>query len=236
MPVMPPMPPGTKDKLLVCCPACGHKQPEPKSAISTNCRACGKHIELAEAGRPQQVKASGPELKRKPVKCFDCGVEQEVAVAAQSTLCRRCGRYIDLADYRITSAVSKNFKTRGNFVIEAKGYVFNTEAIVGDAIIKGRFLGKLQAERTLTIHSSAEIKGTFYAGKLIIPAGTMFTWKTPIVVSSAEIAGELVGELRADQSILLKSTARFFGQIAAARLAVEEGAVLVGTASVDARA
>ena len=36
---------------------------------------------------------------------------------------------MDLRDYTINSAVSKNFKTRGAFVIEPKGYVFNTEII-----------------------------------------------------------------------------------------------------------
>ncbi len=228
------MPPRKKDKVLVACPACGHKQPEPAAAISTNCRACGKHIDIGEAA-PPPAKARGPDLKRKPVKCFDCGVEQEVAVAAQSTMCRRCGRYMDLSDYRITSAVSKNFKTRGTFIIEPRGYVFNTEAIVGDAVIKGKFLGRLLAERTLTIYSSAEIKGTFQAGRLIIPAGAVFAWKNPITISSAEIAGEVVGEIKAAEVVQLKSTARFFGQIFAKGLMVEEGAVLVGTAHVNAR-
>ncbi len=225
------MPPRKKDKVLVPCPACGNQQPEPASAISTNCRACGKHINIGEVVAPT-TKAAEPGFKRKPVKCFDCGVEQEVAISAQSTMCRKCGRYMDLSDYRITSAVSKNFKTRGTFVIEPKGYVFNTEAIVGDAVIKGKFLGKLLAERTLTIYSSAEIKGTFQTGRLIIPAGSVFTWKNPITVGSAEIAGEVVGELQAGGSVLLRGTARFFGRISAKALAVEEGAVLVGTASV----
>ena len=66
--------------------------------------------------------------------------------------------------------MSRNFRTKGAFVVEPKGYVFNTEAIVGEAVIKGRFLGKLIAERSLTIYSTADIRGTFTAGKLIIPA------------------------------------------------------------------
>ena len=57
--------------------------------------------------------------------------ELEVPVSAESTMCKRCSRYVDLKNYQINSAVSKNFKTKGAFVVEPKGYVFNTEAVVG---------------------------------------------------------------------------------------------------------
>ena len=36
-------------------------------------------------------------------------------------------------------------KTKGSFTIDATGYVFNTEVMAQDAVIKGRFLGKLTA-------------------------------------------------------------------------------------------
>jgi len=105
---------------------------------------------------------------------------------------------------------------------------FNTEATVGDAVIKGRFLGKLTAERTLTIHSSAEIKGTFTAGLLIIPAQNQFRWPQPLSVGSAEIAGELVADLIAANTVRLKSSGHMFGSMETRNLVVEPGAVLVG--------
>jgi cytoskeletal protein CcmA (bactofilin family) len=162
------------------------------------------------------------------ITCFDCGTDLEVAVSAESTMCKRCGRYVDLKDYRITNAVSKNFKTKGTFVLEAKGYVFNTEATVGEAVIKGRFLGKLLAERSLTIYSTAEFKGTFKAGRLIIPAQNHFRWPEPIKLGSAEIVGELAADVCAEDTVFLKSTARLFGDVVAKHLVVEAGAVLVG--------
>src|SRR2546422_1755747 len=97
-----------------------------------------------------------------------------------------------LRDYQITTAVSKNSHTRGRFVIEEGGFVFNTETIVADAIIKGRFLGKLTAERSLEVHRTAEIKGTFKTGKLIVPAGGLFRWPETITAGGAEISGELI--------------------------------------------
>ena len=149
-------------------------------------------------------------------------------------MCKRCSRYVDLKDYHIISAISKNFKTRGTFVIEQKGYVFNSETLAGDAVVKGRFLGKLSTERSLTIHSTAEIKGSISPGRLVIPAGHHFRWKDPLKTGSAEIAGELVANLAARGAVLLKSTAQFFGNIEAAHLQVEEGAVLVGEMRVGA--
>src|SRR5258705_6612794 len=101
--------------------------------------------------------------------------------------------------------------------------------MAGDAIIKGRFLGKLVTERSLTIYSTAEIKGSFKAGRLVIPVANRFHWKELLKVGAAEIAGELVANLQSEGTIILKSTARMFGDVEAKNLVVEEGAVVVGT-------
>lgn len=221
------MPPSKQDKIKVVCPHCGHEQLEPRTGISTVCKKCREHFGVQEALNPVKKTAkAAPEKKR--ITCFECGTELEVAPSAQSTMCKRCSRYIDLKDYRITNAVSKNFKTKGSFTIEPTGYVFNTEATVQDAVIKGRFLGKLTAWGTLTIFSTAEIRGSFKTNSLIIPAANHFAWKETIDVGSAEIAGELAADVKVEGTIVLRSTARFFGDIEAKNLVVEEGAVVVG--------
>ena len=221
------MPPSKQDKIKVVCPHCGHEQLEPRTGISTVCKKCHGHFGVQEALNPVK-KAAKAAIEKRRVTCFECGTELEVALSAQSTMCKRCSRYIDLKDYHITNAVSKNFKTKGSFTIDATGYVFNTEAMAQDAVIKGRFLGKLTAWGTLTIYSTAEIRGTFKTNTLIIPATNHFRWKETIAVTSAEIAGELAADIHADDKIILKSTARFFGNIDAKNLVVEEGAVVVG--------
>ena len=228
------MPASPKDKVRVTCPHCGHEQWEPRSAFSTVCKECHQHLRLEEVLKPApKVPEAVPERRR--ISCFECGTELEVAVTAESTMCKRCSRYVDLKDYHIASAVSKNFKTKGAFVVEPKGYVFNTEAIVGDAVVKGRFMGRLVAER-LTIYSSAEIKGTFAAGRLIVPAANHFRWPAPIRTGSAEIAGELAADLRVDGTVILKSTARLFGDVAARNMVVESGAVVVGSVRIESPA
>ncbi|NOS72270.1 MAG: hypothetical protein HOP33_20385 [Verrucomicrobia bacterium] len=221
----------TPDKVLLACPHCGHQQTEPPSAISSVCRKCGRHFRVQEVLRPAtKVVERAP--NRRKVTCFECGSELDVPVSAESTMCKRCSQYVDLKDYRIANAVSKNFKTKGMFVVEPKGYVFNTEAIVGEAVIKGRFLGKLTTERSLTIYSGAEIKGSFKAGRLVIPADNHFSWKELIKAGSADIAGELDNDLEADDTIILRATARMFGNVQARNLVVEAGAIIVGSVRV----
>jgi cytoskeletal protein CcmA (bactofilin family) len=221
------MPPKKQDTVLVACPRCGHQQPEPRTAISSNCKKCGEHLRVQEILRPAPpVAPQGPE--RKHITCFECGADLEVPVSAESTMCKKCSRYIDMKNYVINNAVSKNFKTKGSFVIEPKGYVFNTEAVVKEAVIKGRFLGKLFAEESLTVYSTAEIKGTFTVGRLVIPAANHFRWAEKLKIASAEIAGELVADVLATDRVILRATARLFGDVEAANFIVEEGAVVVG--------
>lgn len=211
----------------MACPHCGHQQPEPRAAFSTNCKKCGQHFHVQEALNPPR-KTPESALKRRRVICFECGAELDVPASAESTMCKRCSRYVDLHNYRITNAVAKHFKTKGAFVIEPKGCVFNSETIAGDISIKGQFHGKLTAERSLTIYSGADIKGSLTAACLIIPAENLFRWRDCLNVGSAEIAGELVANMRAAGTITLKSNARMFGDLEAGSLVIEDGAVVVG--------
>src|SRR5437867_743335 len=215
----------------VTCPKCGHTQPEPRSAYSTICKQCQEHFRLKEARQPAP-KPQKPAIEQRQVRCFQCGTELEVPIAAESTMCKRCSSHVDLRDYHITQTASKSFRTYGKLVIEEKGYVLNTDSLVGEAVIKGRFIGKLVVERGLEIHSTARIKGSFSAGRLIVPAGNHFRWAEALRVGAAEIGGELVANLQSAGTVLLKSTARLFGDVEAGNLVVESGAVFVGAAKV----
>jgi cytoskeletal protein CcmA (bactofilin family)/DNA-directed RNA polymerase subunit RPC12/RpoP len=227
------MPASQPDRIAVLCPHCGHRQLEPRSAYSTICKKCHQHFRLEEVLHPATPPPT-PELKQRQIRCFQCGIELSVPLAATSSMCRRCSAHVDLTDYRVTTTVSKNFRTYGRLVIEEKGYVLNSEAQVGDAVIKGRFIGKLAAQGTLEIHSSAKIKGSFTAGRLLIPAGQHFRWPEPMQVEGAEVHGELVGALRCSGTVRLGATARFFGVVEAHNLVVEAGAVWVGSARIGA--
>jgi cytoskeletal protein CcmA (bactofilin family) len=220
-----------KDTVKVACPKCGHEQPEPRGAYSTICKKCRSHFRLGETLQPA-AKPVLPVLEQKRVTCFQCGTVLDVALAATSTMCKRCSSHVDLSDYHISQTVSKNFRTHGRLVIEEKGYVLNTNSLVGDAVIKGRFIGKIEARRTLEIYTTAQIKGSFATGCLIIPAGNHFRWPEVVQAGGAEIGGELAATLHASGTVKLKSTARLFGDIQAGGLVVENGAVFVGAAKI----
>jgi cytoskeletal protein CcmA (bactofilin family)/uncharacterized CHY-type Zn-finger protein len=219
------------EKVLLACPNCGHRQPEPPTAYSTVCKKCHQYFRVQDALHPTAKVEEVPK-NQKRITCFKCGAELAVAPAAQSTMCKRCSSHVDLRDYQVANAASKNFKTKGRFVIEESGFLFNTDSIVGEAVLKGRLLGKITAERSLEIYTSAEIKGSFKTAQLIIPAGHRFRWPELIQLVEAQIGGELVANLQVEGTVLLRSSARFFGNLQAGGLIIEEGAVFVGAAKV----
>lgn len=225
------MPAKPQEQALVVCPHCGHQQREPRAAISSNCRHCGQYLRIQELLNPApKAQPKAPDQKR--VTCFDCGTEVEVAAAAKSAMCKRCSSYIDLQDYTITNAVSKNFRTKGRFVVEGKGFLFNTDVVAREIVVKGQVIGKLAAEQSLTVYSTAEIKGTFRTPLLVVPAQNVFHWKEPLRAGSVEIKGELVADIETDANVIVRSTGRLFGNVQARNLIVEEGAVLVGAANI----
>jgi len=228
------MPPLKQHAIPVTCPKCGHVQREPRSAYSTICKQCQQHFRLEEALHPA-VKPDKPIIEQKPVHCFQCGAELQVSLTAESTMCKKCSSHVDLRDYQITQTYSKNYRTYGRLVIEEKGYLLNTDSHVGEAVVKGRVIGKLVAERSLEIHTTASIKGTVSAGRLIVPAGNHFRWAEALRVGAAEIGGELVANLQSAGTVLLRSTARLFGNVEARNLVVESGAVFVGAARIGKR-
>jgi cytoskeletal protein CcmA (bactofilin family) len=225
------MPPLKQDLVPVTCPRCGYSQPEPRQAYSTICKNCHQHFRLEEAQSPA-VKPAKLVVEQRRVRCFQCGTELEAPKAAASTMCKRCSGYLDLSDYRITETVSKNFRTHGWLVVEEKGYLLNTDSLAAEAVIKGRVIGKITAQGSLELHSTANIKGSFTAGRLIIPAGQHFRWPEVVRVGGAEISGELAANLNASGTVCLRSTARLFGDVSAGNLVVEAGAVFVGKAAI----
>lgn len=219
-----------KDLVGVSCPKCGEKQLQPRTAYSTICVACHEYFRVQEALRPAP-KPAPRDIERRRVCCFECGSEIEVPQTAASSMCKRCSSHIDLADYQVTKTLSKSFRTHGRLVIEESGYLLNTEATAGNAVVKGRVIGRLTAVGCLELHSSARIKGTLTAGRLWVPAGQHFHWPEPLQVRDADIEGELVAGLRATGTVRLRSSGLYFGHLESAGLVVEAGAVFVGSAA-----
>ena len=210
------------------------------AAYSSRCRKCGEHFRLGDVlrasarstggatSRPSGGPRAGPARGLRHVTCFQCGTELEVAPSAQSTMCKRCSGHVDLKDYEFTSTASKNFKTKGRCVLHEGACLLNTESTFGHAIIKGKVIGRITADE-LELHRTAEIKGSFKAGTLIIPADAAFRWREPVALNGADIAGELVANLQAKGVVKVRATGRLFGNVVSGGLEIESGAVLVGS-------
>jgi len=225
-------------RVSVVCPRCGHAQQEPVAAYSSRCRKCGEHFRLEDVLRASARHPGGPRAEPsrglRRVSCFQCGTELEVSPSAQSTMCKRCSGHVDLRDYEFASTVSKNFKTKGRCVLHEGACLLNTESTFGHAILKGKVIGRIAAD-ALEIHRTAEIKGGFTAGTLIIPADTVFRWRETVALNQADIAGELIANLQAVGVVKVRATGRLFGNIVGRGLEIEDGAVIVGSMKIGVR-
>ncbi len=190
--------------------------------------------------------ASPPKKDTIPVTCPKCGHVQPEPRSAYSTLCKQCGQHFRLQEALHPAVKPQKLAFEQKQVICFQCRAELQVAVAAEstmckkcsshvdlrAVVKGRFIGKLVAERTLEIHSTANIKGTFSTGRLIVPAGNHFRWAEALRVGAAEIGGELVANLQSAGTVMLKSTARFFGDVRAGNLVVESGAVFVGAARI----
>jgi cytoskeletal protein CcmA (bactofilin family) len=208
--------------LAVFCPTCGGNHEAVSDCLFALDDRFGDRLRLGLTSAWQPLQQT--------VICFDCGTVLAVAVGAQSTMCKKCSAHLDLCDYDIHTTVYRRFRTKGRLSITEKGCLHGTDVVVGNAILKGKFVGKLQVEGALSLYSSAEVKGEFSADKLVIPAGEHVRWPFPLEVRAAEILGELTADIRAATSVVLRQSARLFGNIHALHLVVEKGAVFVGSA------
>jgi cytoskeletal protein CcmA (bactofilin family) len=79
----------------------------------------------------------------------------------------------------------------------------------GDIHIRGRVVGKVQAEGRVVLAQEGVVEGELLA-------------------SNADIAGRVEGDVRIETRLILKGTARIEGNVYTNRLVMEEGAVYNG--------
>ena len=208
------------------CPHCGSPQKAPPTAFSTVCKDCGAHIKVQDILKPKASRAVAV-VERRGITCPDCSRTRGAG---------ECGiDDVQAVQQSHRSAGLSNLERCVEKLPDERQIRHRTERI---CVQHGSECGRRgdqrplfgQADRGANLDdlSSAEIKGTFTAGLLIIPAQNQFRWPQTLTVGSAEIAGELVADLIATNTVTLKSTGHMFGNAQARNLVVEPGAVLVG--------
>jgi cytoskeletal protein CcmA (bactofilin family) len=87
-------------------------------------------------------------------------------------------------------------------------------------------VGDCDAEGAVRIEGT--VKGNIRAGKAVV-VGKEGTVEGDIFTQDAVIAGTIRGVLRAESRLEVQATSRIEGEVVAARMQLEEGAVLNGT-------
>ena len=101
----------------------------------------------------------------------------------------------------------------------------NWLGFIGDVL---KFTGEVRFRSMLRIDGHFSGQVTSADGTLIVSDGAKLT-KTVINVAVAKINGTVEGDIRASKELVLGRTASVTGEVSAAALVVEEGAVLNGS-------
>lgn len=223
-------------KAPFACPECGHVQQESPHLISTYCRSCGMYYEVRAAGRSKSPAASpsrrAPRLVR-PVRCHHCGETHEVSSHAQSTMCPGCSASISFEDVIIGSHVSRPIDTRGRLVVEESGNLNTTLAVCGDAEIRGKISGVLQAEGSVRLHAKGRLGCRITAKSVIVEHGARIEFIHPLETGSLEIFGGAAGRFACSGGVKVKKGGVLEGRFHARSIVVEKGGILVAESVID---
>lgn len=223
------------------CPHCGFIQHEPVHLISTYCRSCGRHYEIAGAAPAE----AGPEKKRgsllkrmtarppRSIRCHHCGRSHEVSGHAKSTICPGCNASIELGDLTFSSHVSRPVNTRGKLIVKAGGSLNCTLIICGEALIEGQINGTLHCEGTLRLACSGKSTGRITAKSIIIEKGADWDLIHPIKTDDLTVHGRARGNFACDGRLRIARRGILEGRIVARSVVVERGGILRAESSIQ---
>lgn len=292
-------------QLSVPCPFCEKVQNEPVAAVSTFCRSCGEHFEIAggevvspdaasitgiatvieptEGGELVRVPGTRKPVSIKPppgsrksplpgllgrikatlsghsftdgdspstpqgsshaspvpvkgqrsVRCFECGQIQLVTAAARSTQCGRCTRYISLEDYEITDAWSHIIQTRGDITIAKHGKLIGTEVACHDLTVNGELSASVDCSGDAVFRGPGRILGTMHCRHLRVERKAKLTFPHGIVAESADLYGQLDGNLLCSGTVHVYKSARILGDITASKIEIADGGLLSGKGNIE---
>ncbi len=223
------------------CPHCGFVQHEPVHLISTYCRSCGSHYEIASAarGEAELEKKRDSLLKRvtarppRSIRCHHCERTHEVSGHAKSTICPGCNVFIEMGDLTFSSHVSRPVNTRGKLTIEPGGSLNCASIVCGEAFIEGRINGALLCEGTLRLASSGKSNGQFTAKSIVIEKGTEVELIHTVKTIDLVVYGRARGNFECDGGVLIAKRGVLEGRLVARSVVVERGGILLAESAIQ---
>ncbi len=162
----------------VICPHCQGTQTVSEGAISAFCKQCKKifDVQLAlknQATQPEEQEDKEYSTSTKNIRCSVCNTWQDVPSIAISAFCKKCGQRINLQDYKKNDVFRGDLETKGTLYITTTGEVDGTVS-VGEAIIDGKFKGRLISEGLVRLQPGSTFQGELFAPKVEVSDGATF--------------------------------------------------------------
>ena len=233
--------PASPRKAPCRCPHCGFVQQESVHLISTYCRSCGSHYEVAAAARPVEKRREGwmentlhRVLARPPrqVHCHRCDQSHEVSGHARSTLCPSCGTSIEFGNLTFSTNVSRPVDTRGNLHIEPSGFLDGGLIVCGKGLIEGRIAGTLHCEGTLRLATVARLSCRVLTKTLVIEKSARADLVFPMQCHDVVVHGQLFGSLHCEGKVRIGKGGVFQGKLEARSVVVDRGGTLLAESAV----
>ena len=226
----------------VTCDKCGHTLTVKRDSVSFFCPKCHSRVERKSLlqnkkglkslfGRPVAAPVYVPTVA---VKCTHCGSENDVSKDAVSAFCKTCRKRIELkppdkssrADFSGESKIQGVMKTvkcfycNGMQEVSAEAYSATCTGCGKRIHVKDMEIKNLQVQDLMS------------GGKIFVRKGSVV--QANIKAADIEVSGEVIGNIYAENNLVLRSGAKVVGRVTARNFVMLEGAMLKG--SVNAKA
>jgi hypothetical protein len=159
----------------IVCPNCQRNLTVSVDCMSLACRYCNQYVNVKEVLNPVSEEVREYPVGVKILQCLKCGKEICIDKNAQAVTCRYCYHGNDLSDHKVKTALGKKLETHGTLYLKRKGSIEISDIRVGNAVIKGRIKGNLNAFGTVEILKRGEVYGKITCSKLIVKKGGIFS-------------------------------------------------------------
>lgn len=165
-----------------------------------------------------------------PLPCLQCEEKLIVAKAAYSTVCPHCHAHLYFKNFTLSPTARRtHINTYGDIRILRGADLKNLSLRCRNLTLEGTASGDLSCTGTLTFEYSGIINAHIRAGHLQVPRRLSVTLRYPTRIHSAVIYGELIGNLNASGTVILKPGAVVMGDITAKHLSIPHGATHHGS-------
>lgn len=169
-----------------------------------------------------------PARQKRSVHCHRCGADHSADPHAATTTCPSCGTVISFSNIVVSKHRSMPVDTRGDLLIEKKGYLYSGLSVCKNALIYGGVHGALVCEGRLVMHTSGLQAVRIDAAEILVPGGTFWECPFPIHATDLTVRGRLKASVVVSGKLSLLRGGMIEGTVYARSIQVDRGAHLLG--------